>query len=152
LCLLKIRFSLLPLMLYPTADTLSPMISILVSVLLTIKSLVRSRAALQLEVLALCHQLHVLNRSRPRRLRLTWADRLLWVWFSRVWNNWRSALVIVRPDTVIGWYRRGFRLFWTWKSRRVGRPAAPPDIRALIRTMSEANPLWGAPRIHGELF
>jgi putative transposase len=129
-----------------------PMMSVLVSLLLTIRSSVRSRAALQLEVLALRHQLRVLNRSRPGRVRLTRVDRVLWVWLSRVWREWRSALVIVRPDTVIGWHRRGFRLFWTWKSRcRLGRPAVPPDIRALIRTMSVANPLWGAPRIHGEL-
>jgi putative transposase len=65
---------------------------------------------------------------------------------------WRTALVIVKPDTVIAWHRQGFRLFWTWKSRRrIGRPTVPADVRALIRTMSEANPLWGAPRVHGEL-
>jgi len=62
------------------------------------------------------------------------------------------ALVIVQPDTVIRWHRKGFRLFWTWKSRRrLGRPTVSPDVRTLIRTMSDANPLWGAPRIHGEL-
>ena len=60
--------------------------------------------------------------------------------------------MIVKPETVIGWHRQGFRLVWMWKSRRrVGRPAVAADVRALIRTMSEANPLWGAPRIHGEL-
>lgn len=80
------------------------------------------------------------------------AIRLLWVWLSRTWNGWRSAVVIVRPETVIAWHQRAFRLFWTWKSRhRVGRPAVSPDVRALIRTMSQANPLWGTPRIHGEL-
>ena len=74
------------------------------------------------------------------------------MWLARVWNNWRTALVIVKPETVIAWHRRGFRLFWTWKSRRrTGRPTVPSDVRALIRTMSRANPLWGAPRIHGEL-
>jgi putative transposase len=74
------------------------------------------------------------------------------VWLSRVWSQWRSALVIVKPETVIAWHRRGFRLFWTWKSRRrTGRPTVPRDVRTLIRTMSDANPLWGAPRIHGEL-
>jgi transposase InsO family protein len=83
---------------------------------------------------------------------LTHVDRLLWVWFSRVWGHWRTALVIVKPDTVIAWHRRGFRLFWTWKSRRrTGRPTVPNEVRTLIRTMSAANPLWGAPRIHGEL-
>jgi transposase InsO family protein len=74
------------------------------------------------------------------------------VWLARAWNNWRTALVIVKPETVLAWHRRGFRLFWTWKSRRrTGRPTVPSDVRALIRTMSRANQLWGAPRIHGEL-
>jgi putative transposase len=128
------------------------MISVVVSLLLTLRECGRSRAALQFELLALRHQLHVLERSRPRRLRLTRADRLLWVWISRVWKEWRGALVIVTPETVIGWHRRGFALFWRWKSRRrVGRPTVPLEVRTLIRTMSDANPLWGAPRIHGEL-
>src|SRR6266851_2014172 len=106
---------------------------------------------LQLEVLALRHQLQVLKRSRPQRLRLTQADRWLWVWLSRVWNEWR-ALVVVKPETVIAWHRRAFRAFWRWKSRRqLGRPSVPRDVRALIGSMSAANPGWGAPRIHGEL-
>jgi len=113
---------------------------------------VRSRAALQLEILALRHQLHVLPRSRRRRVHLTQADRLLWVWLSRIWAEWRSTIVIVRPETVIARHRRAFRQFWTWKSRpRFGRPGVTSDVRALIRTMSQANALWGAPRIHGEL-
>jgi putative transposase len=128
------------------------MMSVLVSLVLTLRSWARSRAALQLELLALRHQLNVLQRSRPRRLPLTKADRWLWVVLSRVWMGWRTALVIVKPETVIAWHRRGFRLWWTWKSRRrIGRPTAPADIRALIRTMAQANPRWGAPRIHGEL-
>lgn len=128
------------------------MISVIVSLLLTVRSCLRSRAALQLEVLALRHQLQVLNRSRPRRVRLVPADRWLWAWLSRSWTAWRTALVIVKPETVIAWQRQGFRVFWTWKSRRrIGRRAVAADVRALIRTMSETNPLWGAPRIHGEL-
>lgn len=128
------------------------MTSVLLSLLLTFRSCVRSRAALQLEVLALRHQLQILERSRRRRLRLSQADRLLWVWLSRMWNDWRAALVVVKPETVIAWHRQGFRRFWTWKSRRrVDRPTVRPDVRTLIRTMSTANPLWGAPRIHGEL-
>jgi transposase InsO family protein len=79
-------------------------------------------------------------------------DRVLWAWLSRTWRGWRSVLHIVTPETVVGWHRRGFRLFWTWKSRRrSGRPAVPADLRALIRELSTANPLWGAPRVHGEL-
>jgi putative transposase len=112
----------------------------------------KSRAALHLENLALRHQLGVLHRS-VRRPKLNPADRLLWAWLCEVWNDWRSALVIVRPDTVIAWHRKGFRLFWTWKVRRgqPGRPLVPKDVRGLIRRLSRENPLWGAPRIHGEL-
>ena len=80
------------------------------------------------------------------------ADRWLWAWLSTSWPAWRTTLVIVKPETVLAWHRQGFRLYWTWKSRRrIGRPTVPSDVRSLIRTMSEANPLWGAPRIHGEL-
>ena len=128
------------------------MISVLVSLVVSFGSWLRSRAALQLELLALRHQLQVLNRARPRRWGLATADRWLWAWLSRSLPAWRTALVIVKPETVIAWHRQGFRLFWTWKSRRrVGRPTVSADVRALIRTISEANPLWGAPRIHGEL-
>ena len=126
--------------------------SVIASVLLTLPASFRDRTALQLEILALRHQLNVVNRSRPQRLRLTRTDRLLWVWLSCVWEGWRDAIVIVKPETVLAWHRRGLRLFWTWKSRRrLGRPAVPQEVRQLIRTMAEANPLWGAPRIHGEL-
>ena len=126
--------------------------SVLLSLLRTLQTSARSRAALHLEILALRHQLHVLARNRPRRQRLAMADRSLWVVLSRLWTGWRTALVIVKPETVIAWHRRGFRLWWTWKSRRrMGRPSVPTDIRALIRTMANANPRWGAPRIHGEL-
>jgi len=126
--------------------------SVAVSLLHSFRLLVRSRASLHLEIIALRHQLAVLHRSRRPRLRFTSADRILWAWLSHAWGGWRSAVHIVKPETVIAWHRRGFRLFWTWKSRhRIGRPALPPDVRALIRDMSAANPLWGAPRIHGEL-
>jgi hypothetical protein len=113
---------------------------------------VHSRVALQLEILALRHQLQVLQRTRLRRVRLAKTDRCLWALLSRIWTGWQMALVIVKPETVIAWHRRGFRLWWTWKSRhRIGRPAVPADIRTLIRTMAQSNPRWGAPRIHGEL-
>ena len=80
-------------------------------------------------------------------------DRLLWVWFSRIWSDWRSALAIVQPETVVAWHRAGFRRFWTWKGRRGqrGRPRISGEIRDLIRQMCRENPGWGAPRIHGEL-
>jgi putative transposase len=126
--------------------------SVAISLLLTLRSSLRNRAALQLEILALRHQLEVVERSRPRRVRLTDADRALWACLSRVWDDWRTAILIVRPETVLAWHRRGVRLFWTWKSRRrKGRPGVPADVRQLIRAMADANLLWGAPRIHGEL-
>jgi hypothetical protein len=128
------------------------MVSVLLALLFTLRGLARSRAALHLELLALRHQLQVLERSRPRRLRLTTSDRWLWMWLSQSWTAWQTALVIVEPATVLAWHRHGFRLYWTRKNRRrIGRPPVAADIRTLIRTMSEANPLWGAPRIHGEL-
>src|SRR5438034_5323237 len=128
------------------------MMSALLSLLQTLRTWAHSRAALQLEILALRHQLQVLQRTRPRRLRLATTDRCLWVVLSRIWTRWRTALVIVKPETVIAWHRRGFRLWWNWKSRRrMGRPTVPADVRMLIRTMALANPRWGAPRIHGDL-
>jgi putative transposase len=128
------------------------MMSVLLSLLLTLRTSARSRVSLQLEVLVLRHQLQVLQRTQPRRVRLTKTDRWLWVVLSRTWTGWRTALVIVKPETVIAWHRRGFRLWWAWKSRRrMGRPTVATEVRALIRTMSDANPRWGAPRIHGEL-
>jgi putative transposase len=113
----------------------------------------RSRAALQTEIMALRHQLLVLQRATcGRRLWLKPADRVLWVWLSRLWKSWRSTLRIVKPETVIAWNRKGFRLYWIWNSRaQNGRPPANHGIRALLRKMSLANPRWGAPRIHGEL-
>ena len=128
------------------------MMSAFLSVLQTLRTSARSRAELQLEILALRHQLHVLHRTRPRRLRLAKADRWLWSLLSRIWTGWRTALVVVKPETVIAGHRRSFRLWWAWKSRRrMGRPTVPADVRTLIRTMAQANPRWGAPRIHGEL-
>ena len=117
-----------------------------------VSSLLKSRASLQLENVALRHQIGVLQRS-AKRPRLNTSDRLLWVWLSMVWKGWRSGLVIVKPDTVVAWHRKAFRLFWTWKIRsgKPGRPAVPREVRDLIRRMSKENSGWGAPRIHGEL-
>jgi hypothetical protein len=104
----------------------------------------------ELENLALRHQLHVLRRQRPGRLRLFSFDRLLWVLLYPLWPRCLDAMVLVKPATVIQWHRRGFGLFWRWRSRP-WRPSVEHDIRDLTRQMSSANPLWGAPRIHGEL-
>src|SRR5438309_1205162 len=103
--------------------------------------------------LALRRQLRVLKMSHRGRLRLDSADRSLWVWLSRFWASWRSALIMVKPETVISWHRKGFRWYWRWKSknREPGRPPIDSHVRDLIRKMSVADPLWGAPRIHGEL-
>jgi putative transposase len=119
----------------------------------TLSSIFRSRAALQLENLALRHQIGVLQRSARKRLKLNPGDRLLWVWLSRLWRDWRSALAIVKPETVLAWHRAGFRLFWTWKVQhgKPGRPAISREVRDLIRRMCRENSGWGAPRIHGEL-
>jgi len=119
----------------------------------TLRSCFQTRAALQLEILALRHQINVLRRSRRGRVRLTEVDRLLWAWLLHLWSGWHSALLIVKAEAVMAWHRRGFRLYWTWKSRqrRPGRPEVSGEVRDPIRKMSLANPLWGAPRIHGEL-
>jgi transposase InsO family protein len=111
----------------------------------------RSRASLELEVVALRHQVTVLRRQRPGRPRLFAADRLLWVWLYRTWPKVLDAMVLVKPATVIDWHRKGFRLYWRRRSRHLGRPGINREVRDLIRKMSTANPLWGAPRIHGEL-
>jgi transposase InsO family protein len=124
----------------------------LLSSLLRLLLLPQSVRDVALENLALRQQLAVMKRRHPRpRLQIT--DRIFWVWLSTVWSHWWEALVIVRPETVVSWHRKGFRLFWTWISerKRCGRPEVSTEIRALIRRMAEANPFWGAPRIHGEL-
>jgi putative transposase len=129
------------------------MLIALTTLLATLSSIFRSRAALELENLALRHQIGVLQRSARKCPKLTSRDRLLWICLSRLWSDWRSALAIVQPETVIAWHRAGFRLFWTWKVRhgQPGRPVISREVRDLIRQMCRENPSWGAPRIHGEL-
>jgi hypothetical protein len=112
----------------------------------------QTRAAQQGEIAALRHQIAVLQRSAPHRLRLKQSDRLLWILLSRFWRGWRPWIYIVKPDTVVCWHRRAFSHNWTWKSRRrSGRPAVAAAILDLIQRMSRANVLSGVPRIHGEL-
>jgi putative transposase len=129
------------------------MITILSALVSLLSFRVRSRASLELEVVALRHQVAVLRRQRSGRPRFFCADRLLWVWLYRIWPQALHAMVLVKPATVIQWHRRGFRLYWRWRSRsrQIGRPKTSTGIRQLIRQMSMANPIWGAPRIHGEL-
>jgi transposase InsO family protein len=115
-----------------------------------IRVLLANRAALVAENLALRQQLAVLRRT-AKRPRLRRRDRIFWVWISKLWRGWRSALVIVQPDTVVRWHRRGFKVYWRWKSRNRGRPKIDPEIRDLIQRMSQENQLWGAPRVQAEL-
>jgi transposase InsO family protein len=115
-------------------------------------SLFKSRAQLEAENLVLRQQVNVLCRRMPKRPALTNIDRLVFVWLYRWFPTTVDALAIVRPETVIRWHRLGFQAYWRWRSRKhVGRPKVSAELRALIREMSQANPLWGAPRIHGEL-
>src|SRR3979490_580068 len=114
--------------------------------------LFRSRAALEAELLTLRQQIIVLRRTAPKKQTCGAIDRLVFVGLYRLFPRVLDALAIVRPGTVIKWHRAGFRLYRRWKSRpRGGRPTVPMEVRRLIREMSITNPLWGAPRIHGEL-
>jgi len=128
--------------------------SVLVVLFPAVRDLCRRRSDLEAELLALRHQVVVLQRRRgARRVQLHRADRVFWVLLSRLWPRWRKALVVVKPETVIAWHRRAFGWYWRWKSRArsVGRPPRPREVIELIRAMRQANPTWGAPRIHGEL-
>src|ERR1700726_5223654 len=129
-----------------------PMVAFLTQLLLAIRSQFTRRARLEAENLILRQQLVVLRRKSPTRVKLRNIDRLLLAWLYRLYPSLLDAIIIVQPETVIRWHRRGFRAYWRWKSRHVGgRPRIDCEMRALIRRMSRENPLWGAPRIHGEL-
>ena len=125
-----------------------PLLSLLIRSLL---ASLRSRRNVALENLVLRHQLQVALRTNPSP-RLSNPDRLLWVWLRHSWPDWRDHLHIVKPETVVGWHRKGWRLYWTWKSRtRLGRPRLSAEVRDLIAAMSRDNRLWGTERIRGEL-
>ena len=114
--------------------------------------LIRSPATLEPELLTLRQQINVLRRTAPKKQSFSVIDRLVFVCLYRLFPKVCDALAIVKPDTIVRWHRAGFRSYWRWKSRpRGGRSTMPLEIRQLIREMSIANPLWGAPRIHGEL-
>ena len=107
---------------------------------------------MEAEILVLRHQLNVLRRQLPKRAALSNIDRLVFIGLYRLAPTVLDALNVLKPETVIHWHRAGFRAYWRWKSRpQGGRPRTSADIRQLIHEMSLANPLWGAPRIHGEL-
>ena len=128
------------------------MVDVLVLLWSALTSLFRSRGRLEAEILVLRQQINVLRRTSRKRFVFGTFDRLVFVGLYRLVPGIVDALSIVRPETVVRWHRAGFRLFWRWQSRRRGgRPRIPLEVRKLIRDMSLANPLWGAPRIHGEL-
>jgi putative transposase len=126
--------------------------TLLLSVLAFLRDTLRSRLSMQIEIVALRHQLTVYQRSQ-KRPRIKPADRLFWSYLSRLWSGWQRSLVFVQPRTVIAWRRRKFREYWTWLSRggKPGRPALGKELRDLIRRMSVASPTWGSPRIVSEL-
>jgi len=126
-------------------------LQLVLSFLGAIRVFFRSRSDTALEVLALRQQVAVLKRRRPRPT-LRRLDRLFWTTLRRFWSRWADVLVIVKPETVVGWHRAGFRFYWRWRSRpQGGRPKINDEIRALIRRMAEENAGWGAPKIHGQL-
>jgi putative transposase len=127
------------------------MFDLILALLAAARVFFRSRIDTSLEVLALRQQVAVLKRKRSRPT-LNRLDRLFWTALRNLWPRWSDALVIVKPETVVGWHRAGFRLYWRWRSRPCGgRPKISQEIRTLVRTMAVENLNWGAPKIHGEL-
>src|SRR3954463_6972995 len=126
------------------------MLMFLLASLTYVRALLMGRHCLAMESAALRQQLAVYRRKQLRP-KLNGFDRLFWVVVRRIWNNWSEALILVKPDTVVSWHCAGYRLFWTWRSRRqrVGRPQVAEEVRDLIRRMKRENPIWGAPRGHG---
>ena len=127
------------------------MLDMTLAFLAAIRVFFRTRLDTSLEVLALRQQVAVLKRQRPRPA-LNRFDRFFWTSLRQLWPRWSDVLAIVKPDTVVGWHRAGFRLYWRWRSQpRGGRPKVSQELRGLICTMAEENSDWGAPKIHGEL-
>ena len=127
------------------------MIRFLLAFLSWFAAFFRSRHDLGLELVALRQQVGVLKGKNPRP-RLSLCDRLFWLGLRRWWSHWASVLVIVKPETVVGWHRMGLRWYWRFLSRRrPGRPKITLALRDLIRSVAAENPTWGAPRLHGEL-
>ena len=127
-------------------------VAFLTRLVLVLRSALNTRASREAEILVLRHQMMVLNRKSRARVRLQNMDRLILVWLYRAFPPLLNGMTVVKPESVLGWYRRGFRAYWNRKSRRHGgRPRIDRELRDLIRQMSRDNPLWAAPRIHGEL-
>jgi putative transposase len=136
----------------PDAGHDRPMLVLLIVVVRGVAFVLRGHRELVLENVALRQQLATMKRGQ-KRVALNTRDRLFWIVLAQGWRNWRKALVFVQPDTVVSWHRDWLRRRWTRRSKRrpEGRPPIDPQIRALVRDMATANPLWGAPRVHGEL-
>lgn len=134
----------------PPGSAIHPVEMVFLAALLEVALMLACNRDLLFELLALRQQLATLKRTAPRP-KLRASERLFWVALRSVWPRWDEALVVVKPATVVAWHRAGFRLFWRWKSRAPGRPRVHDELRALIRRLARDNPLWGAPRIHGEL-
>ena len=111
---------------------------------------VRSKQTLILENIALRQQIIILQRS-VKRPKFNNNDRLFWIWLSSIWDNWKSVILIAKPETIVGWHRKGFKAYWKWKSRRAGRPTIDWELIKLIRKLQKENHLWSAQRIQGEL-
>src|SRR5262249_14054727 len=127
------------------------MLAILHLLAMFVADLFKSRRRLEAENLFLRHQLNIALRQAPPPFRLHAGVRAL-VWITRIWPNLLDLSQLVKPETILRWHRAGFKAFWRWKSRhRAGRPKIDRELRDLIRQMNKENPLWGAPRIHGEL-
>ena len=126
------------------------MIGVIIALLHSLIGVFRPSGHLVLENLALRHQIAVLSRN-AKKPRFSNPDRMLWIFLRTIWSRWKGALVILQPQTVVGWHRAGFRLFWRWKSKNEGRPPIDHELIGLIRRMWEANPTWGSPRIRAEL-
>ena len=126
------------------------MIKMLTRFLTFIWKKLRITSFLATQNLALRQQLAVMKRTN-KRPKIKTRDRIFWVLLSRFWSPWRKSLIIVKPETVVQWHRKGFRLFWKVKSKNHGRSQINLEILNLVRKMATANPSWGAPRIHGEL-
>lgn len=128
------------------------MFAIMLALGMFVVDLFKSRWRLEAENLFLRHQLNIVLRRAPARFRLRGSDRTLLIWMTKLWPSLLSATQVVQPETILRWHRASFKVFWRWKSRnRAGRPKIDRGLRDLIQRMSMENPLWGAPRIHGEL-
>ena len=112
--------------------------------------LFKSKQGLILENLMLRQQLNIYKR-KDKKPKIENIDRMILVWMSKIFTNWKSALVVVKASTLIGWHKKGFKLYWKWKSRRVGRPSINWQLIKLIRRIQKENPTWSAQRIQGEL-